>query len=99
MILNIRFYIQRALKEVFSIFFLQKACQKLYTIYQTTLPRTIRYYFPAAKLTLDYLLLWCSKTHSCACAHTALRNHLRIVVKDMSSWTALTIFLGMKTTF
>ena len=32
-------------------------------------------------------------------AHTALRNHLQIVFQDMSSWTPLTIYLGMKTTF
>ena len=30
---------------------------------------------------------------------TALHNHIRIVFDDMSSWTHLTICLGMKTTF
>ena len=30
---------------------------------------------------------------------TALRNHLRIVSEGISSWTALTMYLGMKTTF
>ena len=30
---------------------------------------------------------------------TALRNHNRIVFEEMSSWTALTMHLGMKTTF
>ena len=30
---------------------------------------------------------------------TALRNHMRKVFEDMSSWTALTMYLGMKTTF
>ena len=29
---------------------------------------------------------------------TALRNHMRIVFKEMSSWTPLTMYLGMKTT-
>ena len=29
----------------------------------------------------------------------ALRNHMRIVFEEMSSWTALTMYLGMKTTF
>ena len=31
--------------------------------------------------------------------YTALRNHNRIVFEEMSSWTALTMHLGMKTTF
>ena len=30
---------------------------------------------------------------------SALHNHIRIVFKDMSSWTPLTMHLGMKTTF
>ena len=30
---------------------------------------------------------------------TALRNQLRIVSEGMSSWTALTMYLGMNTTF
>ena len=30
---------------------------------------------------------------------TALHNHMRIVFEEMSSWTALTMDLGMKTTF
>ena len=30
---------------------------------------------------------------------TALRNHMRIVFEEMSSWTALTMYLGMKTIF
>ena len=30
---------------------------------------------------------------------TAFGNHYRIVFKDMSSWTALTMYLEMKTTF
>ena len=30
---------------------------------------------------------------------TALRNHMRIVFEEMSSWTPLTMYLGMKTTF
>ena len=28
----------------------------------------------------------------------ALRNHMRIVFEEMSSWTPLTMYLGMKTT-
>ena len=31
--------------------------------------------------------------------HTALRNHMRIVFDEMSSWTPLTMYLGMKTIF
>ena len=31
--------------------------------------------------------------------HAALRNHMRIVFEEMSSWTPLTMDLGMKTTF
>ena len=31
--------------------------------------------------------------------YTALRNHMRIVFEEMSSWTPLTMYLGMKTTF
>ena len=31
--------------------------------------------------------------------YTALRNHMRIVFEGMSSWTSLTMYLGMKTTF
>ena len=31
--------------------------------------------------------------------HTALRNHLRIVFKEMPSWTPLTMYLLIKTTF
>ena len=30
---------------------------------------------------------------------TALRNHMRIVFEGMSSWTPLTMYLGMNTTF
>ena len=30
---------------------------------------------------------------------TALRNHMRIVFEEMSSWTPLKMYLGMKTTF
>ena len=30
---------------------------------------------------------------------TALRDHMRIVFEDMSSWTALTMYIQMKTTF
>ena len=30
---------------------------------------------------------------------TALRNHNRIVLEEMSSWTALTMYPGIKTTF
>ena len=30
---------------------------------------------------------------------TALRNHMRIVLKDMSSWAPLTKYLGIKATF
>ena len=36
---------------------------------------------------------------SCEFCSTALRNHMWIVFKDMSSWTDLTMYLGMKTTF
>ena len=31
--------------------------------------------------------------------HTTLRNHMRIIFEDMSSWTHLRMYLGMKTTF
>ena len=31
--------------------------------------------------------------------YTALRNHMWIVFEEMSSWTALTMYLGTKTTF
>ena len=30
---------------------------------------------------------------------TALRNHMQIVFEKMSSWTALIMYLGMKTKF
>ena len=30
---------------------------------------------------------------------TALRNHVRIVFEEMSAWTTLTLYLGLKTTF
>ena len=30
--------------------------------------------------------------------NTALRNHMRIVFEEMSSWTAFTMYLGMKRT-
>ena len=30
---------------------------------------------------------------------TALHNHMRIVFEQMSSWTPLTMYLGMKTAF
>ena len=30
---------------------------------------------------------------------TALRIHMRIVFEERSSWTALTMYIGMKTTF
>ena len=32
-------------------------------------------------------------------SHTALRNHMRIVFEEMSSWTPLTMYLGIKTHF
>ena len=32
-------------------------------------------------------------------SYTALRNHMRIVFEGISSWTPLTMYLGMKTTF
>ena len=32
-------------------------------------------------------------------SYTALRNHNRIVYKEMSSWTALTWYIGKKTAF
>ena len=32
-------------------------------------------------------------------SHTALCNQMRIVFEEMSSWTPLTMYLGMKTTF
>ena len=31
--------------------------------------------------------------------NTVLCNHMRIVYKDMSTWTPLTMYLGMKTMF
>ena len=31
--------------------------------------------------------------------HTALRNNMQIVFEEMSSWTPLTMYIGMKTTF
>ena len=31
--------------------------------------------------------------------YAALRDHMRIVFEAMSSWTALTGYIGMKTTF
>ena len=31
--------------------------------------------------------------------YTALGNHIRIVFEEMSSWTPLTMYLWMKTTF
>ena len=34
-----------------------------------------------------------------ACYPTALNNHMRVIFEEMSSWTALTMYLGMKTTF
>ena len=30
---------------------------------------------------------------------TGLRNHMRIVFEEMSSWTPFTMYLGIKTTF
>ena len=35
----------------------------------------------------------------CIYIYAALRNHMWIVFEEMSSWTALTIYLGTKTTF
>ena len=32
-------------------------------------------------------------------AKTFKRNHMRIVIEEMSSWTPLTMYLRMKTTF
>ena len=40
-----------------------------------------------------------SQGNSGSCFDTALRNHNRIVFEEMSSWTPLTMYLGMKTTF
>ena len=31
--------------------------------------------------------------------NTALRNHMRMVFEEMTSWTALTMYLGMKSIF
>ena len=41
----------------------------------------------------------CNLAVAMAILSTALRNHMRIVFEEMSSWTPLTIYLGMKTTF
>ena len=35
----------------------------------------------------------------CRFIHTALRNHNRTVFEEMTSWTALTWYIGMKTEF
>ena len=42
---------------------------------------------------------WYTKWNVLVSRSTALRNHMRIVFEKMSSWTPLTMYLGMQTTF